>query len=107
MRRLMIFIAVATLLPLGAYAAEAAEAGKGGAAKKGAPRGEVPEELQMEEVEIRGELERPDVFYIIPRRKATMDLGVLSKDYKEEIMQPLLPGHFEKVHGKGGGRDKK
>ena len=74
------------------------------AGDKGATKGEeeTPQEVQMEEVEIRGELERPDVFYIIPRRKATMDLGVLSKDYKEEIMKPLLPGHFEQVYGGEG-----
>ena len=48
-----------------------------------------------ERVEIRGEVERPDVFYIIPRREVPMDLGSRSKNYREEIMAPLLPGRFE------------
>lgn len=51
--------------------------------------------LRMDEVEIRGEVERPDVFYIIPRREVQMDLGTLSKDYRSEILEPLLPGPFE------------
>ena len=99
MRRLFFLILFATLLAPNGYAAEAV-AKKAKDLKAKAVVGEVPDELLMEEVEIRGELERPDVFYIIPRRKATMDLGVLSKDYKEEIMQPLLPQYFEKVHGR-------
>ncbi len=94
MRRLIILVFAATLFASGGYGAEAAKTKGAGSGGKATP------ELLMEEVEIRGELERPDVFYIIPRRKATMDLGVLSKDYKEEIMQPLLPQHFEKVHGR-------
>ena len=99
MRRLFFLILFPTLLAPTGYAAEAA-AEKAKDSNDKAVVGEVPDELLMEEVEIRGELERPDVFYIIPRRKATMDLGVLSKDYKEEIMQPLLPQYFEKVHGR-------
>lgn len=58
--------------------------------------------LVMEDVEIRGELERPDVFYIIPRRKADMDLGTLSRDYTPEIMEPMLPGPFEAAHSQSG-----
>jgi hypothetical protein len=54
-----------------------------------------PERVLMDEVEIRGEVERPEVFYIIPRRQVQMDLGPLSKDYRGEIMRPLLPGPFE------------
>ena len=103
MRRLIISALLAALVALGVDGAAVAKAADGAQKDKGKPaavKGEVPSELLMQEVEIRGELERPDVFYIIPRRKATMDLGVLSKDYKEEIMQPLLPQHFEKVHGK-------
>lgn len=65
---------------------------------------EKPAEIQMGDVEIRGELERPDVFYIIPRRKADMDLGSLTKDYEKEIMQPLLPAPFEATYRDTGGR---
>jgi hypothetical protein len=54
-----------------------------------------PARVQMDEVEIRGEVERPDVFYIIPRREVPLDLGPRSKNYREEIMAPLLPGPFE------------
>lgn len=99
MNKLIRVLCACALLTLWATHAVAAEGDKAGekTAKEGGE--EVTPELQMQEVEIRGELERPDVFYIIPRRKATMDLGVLSKDYKEAIMEPLLPGHFEKVHG--------
>lgn len=59
------------------------------------PRDLPPARVEMEEVEIRGEVERPEVFYIIPRREVRMDLGPLSKDYREEILEPLLPGPFE------------
>jgi len=52
-------------------------------------------QVEMEEVEIRGEVERPEVFYIIPRREVRMDLGPLSKDYRAEILEPLLPEPFE------------
>lgn len=62
----------------------AAQKGKGNA-----------EEVRMEEVEIRGELENPDVFYIIPRRKADMDTGSLSKDYSKDIMKPIMREPFE------------
>jgi len=54
-----------------------------------------PVHIEMKEVEIHGEVERPDVFYIIPRKQAKMDLAPLSKDYREEINEPLLPGPFE------------
>ena len=65
---------------------------------------EAPAQLKMDEIEIRGELERPEVFYIIPRRKAKMDLGTLSKNYDAEIMEPLLPGPFEARYGIGAHR---
>lgn len=65
---------------------------------------EAPAQLKMDEIEIRGELERPEVFYIIPRRKAKMDLGTLSKNYDTEIMEPLLPGPFEARYGIGAQR---
>lgn len=54
-----------------------------------------PIHLQMKEVEIRGEVERPEVFYIIPRKEARMEVGPLTKDFRDEIMEPLLPGPFE------------
>jgi hypothetical protein len=60
-----------------------------------------PVRIEMKEVEIRGEVERPDVFYIIPRKQARMELAPLSKDYRDEILEPLLPGPFERsVKGK-------
>lgn len=60
-----------------------------------------PVRIEMKEVEIRGEVERPDVFYIIPRKQARMELSPLSKDYRDEILEPLLPGPFEQsVKGK-------
>lgn len=61
-----------------------------------------PARVQMEAVEIRGEVERPDVFYIIPRREVHMDLGPLSKDYRDEILEPLLPGPFEEGAARAG-----
>ncbi|MBI5017631.1 MAG: hypothetical protein HZB55_19345 [Deltaproteobacteria bacterium] len=64
-----------------------------------APSAAEPLAVQMKEVEIRGEVERPEVFYIIPRREARMDLSPLSKNYRDEIAEPLLPGPFEeRVH---------
>ena len=54
-----------------------------------------PAKVLMDEVEIRGEVEKSEVFYIIPRRQVQMDLGSLAKDYRGEIMRPLLPGPFE------------
>jgi hypothetical protein len=56
-------------------------------------------QVQMQDVEIRGELERPEVFYIIPRRKARMDLGSMRKNFDEDIMKPLLPESFQAAYG--------
>jgi hypothetical protein len=61
-------------------------------------------EYRMQDVEIRGELERPDVFYIIPRRKADMDLGTLTKSYDKEIMEPLNAAQFEAQNSSGAER---
>jgi len=60
---------------------------------------EEPLKLEMEDVEIRGELERPEVFYIIPRRKARLDLGSMHKDYSPSLMAPLKPSDFERLYG--------
>jgi len=54
-----------------------------------------PPDVRMQQVEIRGEVERPDVFYIIPRRQVQLNLSPRSKDFGAEIMEPLLPGAFE------------
>lgn len=78
-------------LLLAAGAVPAAEKGAAPAPAGGSPG---PARVQMEEVEIRGELERPEVFYIIPRREVRMDLGPLSRDYRSEILEPLLPDPF-------------
>lgn len=51
--------------------------------------------IRMGDVEIRGEVERPDVFYIIPRRQVELSLAPRTKDYKAQILEPLLPGPFE------------
>ena len=55
-----------------------------------------PVEVRMEEVEIKGEVERPGVFYIIPRREAEMDLGSQTRDYTQELSQPLDAAAFER-----------
>lgn len=68
--------------------------GKGKEEEKGA------DNVRMGEVEIRGEYENPDVFYIIPRRKAQMDTGTLTMDYSSEIMAPIIPHVFEAQHAK-------
>ncbi len=52
--------------------------------------------IRMDEVKIEGEVERPGVFYIIPRREMRMDLGALSKDYRSEILVPILPDAFRR-----------
>ncbi len=83
-------LAVLALLAAAGAAAQEKAAPQPPPAKDAAPA-----RVQMEEVEIRGELERPEVFYIIPRREVRMDLGPLSKDYRAEILEPLLPGPFE------------
>jgi len=77
--------AVLLLLAAGAAAAQEQAPGKP----------QTPARVEMQAVEIRGEVERPEVFYIIPRREVRMDLGPLSKDYREDILRPLLPGPFE------------
>jgi len=88
------------LLALAAAGVAAAQEPKGAQAPKDAAP--PPAAVKMEEVEIRGEVERPEVFYIIPRREVRMDLGPLSKDYRAEILEPLLPGPFEeRVREKG------
>lgn len=61
-----------------------------------------PSTIKMEQVEIRGEFENPDVFYIIPRRKAEMDLGSLSMDYSKDITTPMVQHVFEAQHSKDG-----
>ena len=53
-------------------------------------------EIRMDEVEIRGEVERPGVFYIIPRRSAPLDLGPRTRDYRAEILEPVLPHELER-----------
>lgn len=55
---------------------------------------EAPVDVRMEEVEIKGELERPGVFYIIPRRPVELDLGRQTKDYTAELALPLDPEAF-------------
>lgn len=63
--------------------------------------------VRMEAVEIKGEYENPDVFFIIPRRKASMDLGNLMIDYSREIGAPLLPHRFAaRYAGRGEGEVK-
>jgi hypothetical protein len=57
---------------------------------------EKPVEVRMEEVEIKGEIERPGVFYIIPRREVQMDLGRQTRDYTLELSRPLDPAAFER-----------
>jgi len=60
---------------------------------------EAPVEVRMEEVEIKGELERPGVFYIIPRRPVELDLGRQTKDYTAELALPLDPESFTRWVG--------
>lgn len=79
----------------GAAGAAPAGAAPAGPAQPAAAAEGGPVQVQMKEVEIRGEVERPEVFYIIPRREARMELAPLSKDFREEIAEPLLPGPFE------------
>ncbi len=78
------FLAAVLALVLGAAVARAADSGAGR-----------PKELRMKEVEIRGEVEQPGVFYIIPRRRVELDLGPQTRDYRDEILQPLDPAVFE------------
>jgi len=54
-------------------------------------RPKTPPEIRMQEVEIRGEVERPGVFYVIPRRPTPLDLGPRTRDFRPEILEPLLP----------------
>ena len=87
-RHLLYLLAVvAVVLP--AAAAETTEP----AAPAGSPP---PVEVRMGEVEIKGELERPGVFYIIPRREVQMDLGRQTRDYTPELSRPLYPAAFER-----------
>jgi len=62
-------------------------------------RPKTPPEIRMQEVEIRGEVERPGVFYVIPRRPTPLDLGPRTRDFRPEILEPLLP---EGEGGNGG-----
>ena len=84
---LYLLAVVAMVLP--AAAAETTEP----AAPAGSPP---PVEVRMGEVEIKGELERPGVFYIIPRREVQMDLGRQTRDYTPELSRPLDPAAFER-----------
>lgn len=109
MSRRLILCAVAFLLAAGW--AVAAEKQSQPAQDKAAPPAReaaskqtdaTPANIRMEQVEIRGEFENPDVFYIIPRRKAEMDLGSLSMDYTKDIMTPVVQHVFEAQHAKEG-----
>ncbi|GAB4285381.1 MAG: hypothetical protein Kow0092_39470 [Deferrisomatales bacterium] len=51
--------------------------------------------VRMEEVRIQGEVERPDVFYIIPRRQVRIEASSRTRDFRPEIAEPLLPEAFE------------
>ena len=55
-----------------------------------------PLRIRMGEVRIEGAIERPDVFYVIPRAVPRLDLGTRGRDYREEILAPLLPAPFER-----------
>ncbi len=66
-------------------------------AEPAAPAGsQPPVDVRMGEVEIKGEIERPGVFYIIPRREVEMDLGRQTRDYTPELSRPLDPAAFER-----------
>lgn len=90
MRRLA-FLAVGVLLGAGAGAQQPAAA----PSAKPAAKPDAPLTIEMKEVEIRGEVERPEVFYIIPRKEARLAPAPLSKDFSAELGEPLLPGPFE------------
>ncbi|GAB4267216.1 MULTISPECIES: hypothetical protein [Deferrisoma] len=60
-----------------------------------------PAEIRMKEVEIRGEVERPGVFYVIPRRATPLDLGPRNRDFRPEILEPLMPAGREDVRTLG------
>jgi len=92
-------IGISAVLVLGAALSAFAADGAGAGASADAATQQNKPGIVMEEVEIRGELEHPDVFYIIPRRKAELDLGSLSKDFSKKIMDPILPGPFEASYG--------
>ena len=86
-RNLVCLLAVVAMV-LPAAAAEPVDPG----ASAGSPP---PVEVRMGEVEIKGEVERPGVFYIIPRREVQLDLGSQARDYSAEIAQPLDPAALE------------
>lgn len=96
--------AVFTVLLLAFQPVLAAETATGkpkGTSEAKAPEKRDAEEVRMEAVEIRGQLENPDVFYIIPRRKADLDTGSLTVDYSKDIMAPIMPEIFEAEHKTG------
>lgn len=98
------FLFVAALLLAGVGVCRAEEGGADAPARAPQADKAAPDangrsvEYRMQDVEIRGELERPDIFYIIPRRAAKMDLGKQTISYGEAIMEPIDPAEFEAAH---------
>jgi hypothetical protein len=81
-------------MPLRAEETPAAKASAAeGSASKAAPAGN--QKLRLNEVEIQGELQKPDIFFILP--KAKRDAAAKQRQFRfyPDILEPLDKDRFE------------
>ena len=77
-------------------ATTAAEDEPSGTTAEGEPEKEEKKRfVELEELQIMGEIDRPRAFIIIPRAGTMVDKGRLSKNYTDEILDPVIKHTFE------------
>ena len=52
--------------------------------------------VDLTEIEILGEIDRPKVFFIIPRAGSILDKAHLDRDFSDEILEPVIKHVFER-----------
>jgi len=51
--------------------------------------------VELTEIEILGEIDRPRAFFIIPRAGSILDKTGLDRDFSDEILEPVIKHVFE------------
>lgn len=52
--------------------------------------------VDLTEIEILGEIDRPKAFFIIPRAGSILDKAHLDRDFSDEILEPVIKHVFER-----------
>ncbi len=52
--------------------------------------------VDLTEIEIMGEIDRPKAFFIIPRAGSILDKAQLDRDFSDEILEPVIKHVFER-----------